>query len=102
PSTVPAVTAINAQVDFPGSTLRTLSPGVYTGSIQVTPTVSGGSNTPLAVPVTLTVVAAPSVTFSATSLTFNVQTAPGGVNNPTTATIQMTTDSTQSVSFSVF
>jgi large repetitive protein len=49
-----------------------LTPGSYSGSVTVTAT--GASNSTITVPVSLTVVAAPSLTVSSTSLSFSAQT----------------------------
>jgi hypothetical protein len=48
-----------------------LAPGTYNGTVTVTS--SGASNSPLSVPVTLTVAAQPNLTVSPSSLTFNFQ-----------------------------
>ncbi len=63
-----------------------LPPGAYSGTLTITPT-SGSNNVPVKVPVTLTVTAAPQVTVSPSSLTFNWQA--GGSNNQTQQTLQL-------------
>ena len=74
---------------------QTLAPGTYTGTITITPT-SGGSTAPATVQVTLVVSAAPQLTITPSSLSFNYQVS--GTNNVTTQPIQLTAGS-QDVNF---
>lgn len=76
----------------------TLTAGVYSGSITVTPT-SGSNLTPATVQVTLTVSTTPQVTITPSSLTFNLQI--GGTNNQTTQNIQLTAGAQAIPTFSI-
>jgi uncharacterized protein (TIGR03437 family) len=63
--------------------VATLSVGTHTGSITITP-VGASDNTPVTVPVTLVVSAAPTVSVSPNAVIFNVQNpSNGGSNNKT-------------------
>ena len=89
PGTVTAI--INSAVVGPG-----MAAGTYNGSITITPT-SGSTTTPIVVPVTLTVSAAPPVTVNPTSVNLNYQI--GGANNPLPQTVTLATTGTQPVSY---
>jgi uncharacterized protein (TIGR03437 family) len=75
-------TVITATVN--NGIVATLSVGVHTGAITVTP-VGSNDTTPVKIPVSLTVTAAPQVSINPTSLIFNIQNpANGGNTNKTT------------------
>jgi uncharacterized protein (TIGR03437 family) len=86
-------TAVSVQINT--SVAQSLAPGTYTGTITITPT-SGGSSVPATVQVTLVVSAAPQLTVTPSSLSFNYQV--GGTNNLATQPIQLLAG-TQDVAF---
>ena len=87
-----AVTAtVNAAV------LTGLATGVYQGSITITP-VGTANNTPIVVPVSLTVLPTPPVTVNPASLTFNLQ--QGGVGNIISQTLTISTTPGQQLNYS--
>ncbi|MBZ5728508.1 MAG: hypothetical protein LAP87_26440 [Acidobacteriia bacterium] len=85
----PAPNGILVSIDH--TVAGNLSPGSYSGTLTITPT-SGSNNVPVKVPVTFTVTAAPQVTVSPASLTFNWQA--GGANNQTQQTLQLSATGT--------
>jgi uncharacterized protein (TIGR03437 family) len=89
PGTVSAI--VNSAVVGPG-----MSPGTYNGSVTITPT-SGATTTPIVVPVTLTVSAAPPVTVNPASVSLVYQV--GGANNPGPQTVTLSSTGTQPVSY---
>jgi uncharacterized protein (TIGR03437 family) len=74
--------AITATVN--NGIVATLSVGTHTGTITITP-VGSTDTTPVKVPVTLVVTAAPQVSVNPTSLIFSVQNPSNGGNNNKTA-----------------
>jgi len=87
-----AVTAtVNAAV------LTGLATGVYQGSITITP-VGTANNTPIVVPVSLTVLPTPPVTVNPASIIFNVQ--QGGTGNIATQTLTVSTTPGQQLNYS--
>jgi uncharacterized protein (TIGR03437 family) len=74
-----------------------LALGAYQGAITITPT--GTGNTPIVVPVTLTVVPTPPVTVNPATLVFNVQ--QGGSNNIATQTVTIASTPGQAMNFGV-
>ncbi len=89
PATVSAI--VNSAVVGPG-----MSPGTYNGSVTITPT-SGATTTPIVVPVTLTVSAAPPVTVNPASVSLVYQI--GGANNASPQTLTLSSPGTQPVSY---
>jgi uncharacterized protein (TIGR03437 family) len=85
--------AVTVQINT--AVAQNLAPSTYTGTITITPT-SGGSTAPAIVQVTLVVSAAPQLTVTPSSLSFNYQV--GGTNNVTTQAIQLLAG-TQDVAF---
>ncbi len=74
----------------------TLAAGTYNGTVTITP--SGASNnTPVIVPVTLTVTVAPPVTISGSTLQINYQL--GGANNLPQQVLTIATTSTQALTY---
>ena len=80
------------------SVLNGLAAGVYQGSITVTP-VASANNTPIVIPVTLTVLPTPPVTANPASLIFNVQ--QGGTGNIGSQTLTISTTPGQQLNFAV-
>lgn len=80
------------------SVLVSLATGTYQGSITITP-IASVNNTPIVVPVTLTVLPTPPVTANPASLIFNVQ--QGGTNNIASQTLTISTTPGQQLNFSV-
>jgi uncharacterized protein (TIGR03437 family) len=88
-----------AVVAIPNTTVvPSLSPGTYNGTITITPT-SGSALTPIAVPVTLTVLPAPPVTVSPASVNINYQI--GGTANSPQQTVTLSTTNAQGVDFTI-
>jgi uncharacterized protein (TIGR03437 family) len=85
--------AVTVQINT--SVAQSLAPATYTGTITITPTFLG-SSAPAIVQVTLVVGAAPQLTVTPSSLSFNYQV--NGTNNVTTQPIQLSAGS-QDVSF---
>ena len=79
---------VNTQV------LPTLAAGTYNGSITITP----AGQSPVVVPVTLTVSSAPTVTVNPASLVFNFQT---GQANPTAQNVTVTFSTQQAIPFTL-
>jgi uncharacterized protein (TIGR03437 family) len=74
----------------------TLSAGVYTGTITITPT-SGTSLTPVVVPVTLTIMPPPAITVNPGAVNLQYQTS--GANNTPQETVTVATTGSQQVAF---
>jgi uncharacterized protein (TIGR03437 family) len=89
--------AITATIN--SGALGTLSTGTHTGNITVTP-VGSTDVTPVNIPVTLVVTAAPTVSVNPTSLTFYVQNPQnGGTNNKTSKSFTLNVNPIQSLNF---
>ncbi|HTS65331.1 MAG TPA: IPT/TIG domain-containing protein [Candidatus Acidoferrales bacterium] len=78
--------------------LTGLATGTYLGAITITP-VGTSNNTPIVIPVTLTVVPTPPVSVNPTSIVFNVQ--QGGTGNIATQTLTIATTPGQQLSYSL-
>ena len=97
--TIGVITGYSAVTAIPDATIvPTLSPGTYSGSITITPT-SGPSFTPVVIPVTLDVGAAPAVTVNPTAV--NLQYQVGGSNNNAQETVTLSTPGAASIAYSV-
>ncbi|HJZ97784.1 MAG TPA: hypothetical protein VKE70_14840, partial [Candidatus Solibacter sp.] len=89
--------AITAQLNC--AIVATLSVGTHTGSITITP-VGATDNTPVTVPVTLVVTAAPQVVVNPTSLVFNIQNpGNGGNTNKTSKSFVLSVTPAQALNF---
>jgi len=89
--------AVIIQLNQP--TASSLTAGTnYTGTLTITPT-GASNNVPVNVPVSLAVTAAPGVTATPASLSFNWQAS--GTNNQATQTIQLTSTASTPLSYGI-
>jgi len=81
-----------------GTLLPNLTPGTYTGAVTITPGVNSGP--PVSVSVTLTVIAAPTISATPSAVSFNIQT-PGGTANVNSQAVTVSVTPPQSLTFSL-